>query len=188
MRALRAAPGRAVAIGLLITTAAIGCTSNSAPSSAAATSGQPTTPGASASAKSLTATSSATPTSSGGVQNLAASTAVRSELLAAFAANKVIPVSDVAGSRPGSIFYSYAPSTETYWAMASYEPASTDSLTVQVSFQDGGETGLFKRVGSGPWQTILGTAPPFCGEVRFFPQAVLETWSLPTTPPVPSEC
>jgi hypothetical protein len=109
-------------------------------------------------------------------------------LLTAFAGLKNIPASDVAGSRPGSIYYGYVPSTETYWAMASYEPASTDPLTVTVSFQDGGEMGMFKKVGSGPWQATLGGAPPFCAEVSFFPQAVLETWLLPTTPPVPSEC
>jgi hypothetical protein len=187
MHALRVAPGRAVAIGLLITTAAIGCSSNAAPSSTA-TSGQSTTPSAAAPTTSAAATSSDSPTSSNGVQNLAVSTAVRSELLAAFAAVKNIPVSDVAGSTPGSIYYGYVPSTQTYWAMGSYEPASTDSLTVKVSFQDGGETGLFKKVGSAPWQAGTGGVPPFCAEISFFPQAVLEAWSLPTTPPPSSKC
>jgi hypothetical protein len=122
------------------------------------------------------------------VQNLAVSTAVRSELLTAFAAVKNIPVSDVAGSTPGSLYYAYVPATETYWAMASYEPARAVPLTVQVSFQDGGETGLFKKVGSGSWQAETGGAPPFCAEISYFPQAVLTTWSLPTIAPVPSEC
>jgi len=188
MHALRVAPGRAVAIGLLIATAAIGCRNNAPPGSVAATRARPTTPGASASANSLTATSSVTPTPSSGVQNLAVSTAVRSELLTAFAASKKIPVSDVAGSRPGSLYYGYDPSTATYWAMASYDPASKVPLTVQVSFQDGGETGMFRKTGSGPWRVSLGGAPAVCAEVRYFPPAVLTAWSLPTTPPVQSEC
>jgi hypothetical protein len=184
MHALRVAPGKAMAIGLLITTAAIGCSSKSAPSSVATTTGQPTATAA-APTTSTAATASA---SSTGVQNLAVSTAVRSELLAAFAANHNIPVSDVAGSTPGSVYYGYVPSTGTYWAMGSYEPASTDSLTVKVSFQDGGETGLFKKVGSGPWQAEMGGVPPYCAEISYFPQSVLEAWSLPTTVPAGGKC
>jgi hypothetical protein len=180
MHALRVAPGRALAIGLLITTAAIGCSSNSSsstPSAAAATSGQPT------------ATSvAATPAAPSGVQNLAVSTAVRSQLLAAFAANHNFPVSDVAGSTPGSIYYAYVPSTGTYWAMGTYEPASTDSLTAKVSFQDGGATGVFKKVGRGAWQAGVVGEPAYCGEISYFPPAVLEAWSIPTTVPPGGKC
>jgi hypothetical protein len=206
MQTLRVGPGGAAAIGLLIAAAAVGCTKSSAPHSVAsssapasvasssaassvpATSEQPTTPSAPAPTKSLTATSSPRPTSSGGVQNLVASTAVRSELLTAFATIHNIPVSYLVGSTPGSLYYAYVPATNTYWAMASYDPVHTDPLVVMVSFQDGGDTGLFKKVGSAPWQVVLGGIPLFCGEERVFPQAVLEAWSLPTAPPAPSDC
>jgi hypothetical protein len=184
MHALRVAPGKAMAIGLLITTAAIGCSSKSAPSSVAATTGQPTATAA-APTTSTAATASA---SSTGVQNLSVSTAVRSELLTAFAAIKNIPVSDVAGSTPGSIYYAYDPSTQTYWAMGSYEPASTDPATVKNSFEDGGETGQFKKIGSGPWQAGTGGVPPYCAEISYFPRTVLEAWSLPTTVPAGGKC
>jgi hypothetical protein len=122
------------------------------------------------------------------VQNLSVSTAVRSELLTAFAAIKNIPVSDVAGSTPGSIYYAYDPSTQTYWAMGSYEPASTDPATVKNSFEDGGETGQFKKIGSGPWQAGTGGVPPYCAEISYFPRTVLEAWSLPTTVPAGGKC
>jgi hypothetical protein len=58
----------------------------------------------------------------------------------------------VGGSMPGSLYYGYLPSTEMYWAMATYDGVRTDPLAVQVSFQDGGAMGMFKEVGSGPWQ------------------------------------
>ncbi|MGH3296932.1 MAG: hypothetical protein ACRDP7_34575 [Trebonia sp.] len=179
MHALRVAPGTAVMLGLLVATGLTGCKPNSAPSSVAASTSQPATSAGSAPASPSPATSSATP---GSVQNLPVSAGVRSELLTAFAAEKSIPISDVAGSTPGSVYYGYVPATDTYWAMASYEPASTDSQTVIVSFQDGGQQGFFKKVGSGPWQAALGGAPVTCYEVRFFPLAVLNAWSVPTSP------
>jgi hypothetical protein len=178
MPALRVAPGRAVAIGLLIATGIIGCSGNPAPSSAPATSGPP------AIAAPATGGQPSTPVA----QNLVASTSVRTALLKEFAAVKKLPVSDVAGSRPGSLDYGYVPSTQTYWAMASYEPAKAVPLAVTVSFQDGGETGLFKKVGSGPWRAILGSEPPYCGELRFFPRPVLSVWALPTAIPADGKC
>ena len=116
--------------------------------------------------------------SSGGVQNLDATTAVKSELLAGFATAQNIPVSDVAGSLPNSIYYAYDPAIQTYWAKASYEPKSTDSQTVQDGFQDGANIGFYKKSGSGPWQVTLAGGGP-CSDFRFFPQAVLVAWAIP---------
>jgi hypothetical protein len=82
------------------------------------------------------------------VRNLAASTEVRGELLTAFAARKNIPVDYVARSSPDSLYCSYDPATETYWAMGDYEPASAAPEVVKVGFQDGGSVGLFKKAGS----------------------------------------
>jgi hypothetical protein len=193
MHAARVSPRMAVVLGLLAAIGVTGCTANSAPSSVAAPTSQSASPAASAPASPPAVTSSATPassasatpSSSGGVQNLAVNAAVRSELVTAFAAAKSISLSDVAGSRPGSVFYGFDPATETYWAMANYEPSSTDPLAVTVSFQDGASIGFFKKVGSGPWQATIGGAPAICAELRFFPQKVLEAWSLPTSSPAP---
>ncbi len=46
----------------------------------------------------------------------------------------------MAGSTPGSLYYSYVPATQTYWATADYTPVKGVPLAVTVSFQDGGET------------------------------------------------
>jgi hypothetical protein len=118
MHAARVAPGMAVVLGLLVALGATGCDASSAPSSVAAPASQPASPAASvpasAPASPPAVTASATPVSSGGFQNLVVSAAVRSELLVAFAARTGIPLSDVAGSRPDSVYYGYAPATETY--------------------------------------------------------------------------
>jgi hypothetical protein len=177
-----------VALGLVIALGVSGCKGSSAPSAAAAPATQQASQAASAPASPPVATSSAAPGSSTGFQNLAVSAAVRSELLDAYAAGKNIPVSDVAGTRPGSVYYGYDPATQTYWAMANYEPTTTDPLSVMVGFQDGGSLGYYKKAGSGPWQVSLGGAPAICSELRFFPQAVLEAWSQPTSPPPAAAC
>jgi hypothetical protein len=192
MRAVRLAPRMAGALGLLAAVGITGCTGSSAP--VAATASQPASLAASASAAAPSAaapapavTSSAAPSASGAVQNLIVSAAMRSELLAAYAAFRNIPASDVQGV-PGSVYYAYQPTTGTYWALAKYEPASGDSQTVQVGFQDGGSDGFFKRSGSGAWQVSLGGEPEICTQPRFFPQPVLTAWSLSASAAQRSMC
>jgi hypothetical protein len=118
------------------------------------------------------------------------STHVRSELTAAYVALRGIKTSDVAGASttPGSVYYAYDPATHTYWAQAHFEPSATASQQVQVNFQDGGSFGLFKKVGTGPWQAVIGGEPGVCAELRFFPKAVLAVWLLPTAPPQQNMC
>jgi len=196
MRAVRFAPRMAVLLGLLTATGVTGCSAHGpvaatasppASSTAAASAAAVATGTASAPAVTSSATSSATPSASGAVQNLLVSAAVRGELLADYAAYRKIPASDVQGV-PGSVYYAYQPSAGTYWAMASYEPASGDSLSVEVGFQDGGGDGLYKRTGNGAWQVSQGSAPEICTELRFFPQQVLAAWSLPTSATPASMC
>jgi len=196
MRAVRFAPRMAVLLGLLAVTGVTGC---SARGPVAATASPPASPTASASAAAAatgtasapaatsSATSSATPAASGAVHNLLVSADVRGELLADYAAYRKIPASDVRGV-PGSVYYAYQPSAGTYWAMASYEPTSGDSLSVEVGFQDGGGDGFYKRTGNGPWQVIQGGEPEICEELKFFPQQVLAAWSLPTSATPASMC
>jgi hypothetical protein len=181
MRTVRVVPGMTAVLVSLVAIAVAGCSpfsssgSAAAPASSAATANSQTASSA-APAAAPAATPSAT-SSSGGVQNLTATAAVKSELLAAFAAVKNIPASDVAGADPDSIYYAYDPATQTYWAMAIYGAKSTDSQTVQDSFQDAGSHGFFKKSGSGPWQVDLDIGP--CANIFFFPQAVLVAWDIP---------
>jgi hypothetical protein len=169
MHVMRIGPGMAVALGLLTAVGVSGCTASTAPASAPATA------------------SRASATASGEVQNLIVSAAVRSELIAAYAALRHIPTSDMYGV-PGSVYYAYQRARGTYWALAKYEPVSSDPQAVTVGFQDGGSDGFFKRTGSGPWQVSLGGEPEACTQPRFFPQPVLAAWALLPTATPPAGC
>lgn len=177
MRSVRVVPGMTAVLVSLVAVAVAGCSPFSSSSSAAAPASQSASPAASTAAAAPAVSSSPT-SSSGGVQNLDATAAVKSDLLAAFVAAKDIPVSDVAGSVPDSIYYAYDPATQTYWAKAAYEPKSTDPLSVTVDFQDGADTGLYKKSGTGPWQVTIGAEGP-CTDSQFFPQVVLVAWAIP---------
>jgi hypothetical protein len=126
---------------------------------------------------------SSTPTSPGGVSDLVVTSATRNDLTAAYAAFKGISPSYIAGTRPDSVYDAFDPATDTYWAMATFEATTAAPINVTVNFQDGGDIGFFTKVGSGAWTVQLGGEPAECTELRFYPQAVLTTWSLPTSPP-----
>jgi hypothetical protein len=113
---------------------------------------------------------------------------VRSELAAAYVAFRRISRSDVAGFVPGGVYYAYDHATSTYWALASFVPSRTAPMKVLVSFQDGGDTGLFIKAGPGGWQVQRGAEPVYCVEVKFFPRAVLKAWALPTKAPRGVDC
>ena len=193
MTAMRALPAVPVTLGLLAALTITGCqssgstqagagqpsagssaTSASAPASAAS-------PGTSVPAVSPSAASSAA-ASAAGFKSLVVPETVRGELIAAFAAAKGIPVRDVPGTTPGSVYYGYDAATATYWALAGFRLATRVPLSVQVGFQDGASTGFFKKSGAGAWQVTVAHQPVNCGEVRFYPKAVLAAWSLPPSP------
>lgn len=189
MRALHAVPA---VIGLLAAITVTGCDSSSTqagaasppassaavPASPAASAGSPGTPAPATSPSAATGAAS----SPSGVTDLAVPAAVRSELIAAFAAAKGIPVSDVPGTTPNSAYYGYDAATATYWAQADFRLATRVPLAVQVGFQDGASTGFFKKSGSGAWQVTVAHQPVNCDELKFFPKAVLAVWSLPASP------
>ena len=166
-------------LGLLATIAVAGCTAGPPPGPAAAGYGRSANPAATTTV-SPGATSGSAPAAPGGVRKLAVSPDVRDDLTAAYAGYRGISLSDVAGTRPGSVYYAYDPATYTYWARADFLPSGTASPKVLVAFQDGASIGLFTRIGNGGWQVQLGGEPVVCTEVQFFPPAVLMAWSLPT--------
>jgi hypothetical protein len=86
-----------------------------------------------------------------------------------------------AGRNAGSVYYAYDPVTDTYWALARVEP--TAAMSDQTAYMDGTSEGMFKEVGTGPWQVTIPINPDVCQEEQFFPAAVLAAWSLPTTGP-----
>jgi hypothetical protein len=164
-------------LGLLATVAVAGCTATATSTSSPAAPDRSASPAATT-AVSPRATAGSAPAGPGGVRNLAVNREARNELTAAYADYRGISPADVAGTRPGSVYYAYDPATYTYWAQADFAPSSTASFKVLVGFQDGASIGLFTRIANGRWQVRLGGEPVVCAEVRFFPQAVLTAWSL----------
>jgi hypothetical protein len=183
-----------VGAGLLATIAVTGCTAGSTSSPGAVGDGQPTSQPATTAVGTPPAgqpsapTPSASPTESAGIENLLVSSALRSQLTTAYVAFRQISVSDVSGTRPDSVYYAYDQATNTYWAMADFMPAQTAPQNVLVNFQDGGSTGLFTKIGSGPWQVRQGGIPAVCVETQFFPKPVLAAWAISTNRPPGLNC
>jgi hypothetical protein len=183
-----------VGAGLLATIAVTGCTAGSTSSPGAVGDGQPTSQpattavGTAPAGQSSAATPSASPTESAGIEDLLVTNAVRSQLTAAYVAFRQISVSDVSGTQPNSVYYAYDQTTNTYWAMADFMPAQTAPQNVQVGFQDGGSSGLFTKIGSGPWQVRQGGIPAVCVESQFFPKSVLAAWAISTNRPPGLNC
>jgi hypothetical protein len=182
--------GTLVTILLAATLGMSACVANKPPTSAGPGNGHTVAPAATTTpthaASPPVVTPGATPAVPGGVHNMVISSAERGELTAAFVDIKGISVSDVGGGgpRPGTVYYAYDPTTDTYWALAQFEPSSTASFDVQVGFQDGRGVGMFRKSGAGPWQAQLVASIPFsCNEVKFFPPEVLMIWGLPTSLP-----
>jgi hypothetical protein len=164
-------------LGLLATVAVAGCTATSTSSPAAPGHGRSASP---ATAAAVPPAAVSVPAGTGGVRNLPVSRDVRNELTVAYVNSRGIPLSDVASTMPGRVYYAYDPATDTYWAEATFQGSRTASLKVLVGFQDGGSVGFYVRAARSGWQVQLGGAPITCTEVRFFPPAVLMAWSLPT--------
>ena len=114
-------------------------------------------------------TSSTSTTTANGARNLVASPAIKSGLFVAYMAHSGLAADQVVGTAPGSVYYAYLPSTQTYWAMAGFVPSSTASMQTQVSMQDEGCCGIFTQsAGAASWTYVSsylgapcpGAAPP----------------------------
>jgi len=180
--------------GALVAIATTGCSASPA-SAGAAGSGQPSgTPAAAAPstpASQHSATQapslSASPAESAGVQDLVLTSAVRSQLTAAYLAMRQIPASDVLGTTPNGVYYAYDPATNTYWALAFFDISPKAPTDVLVNSQDGGSEGFYTKVGSGPWHVQAGGVGP-CTDIQFFPKPVLAAWAFATSPPAGNTC
>jgi hypothetical protein len=154
----------AVALGALLLSAC----SNGSPTTASS--------GATTTAAGGGAGSSTTSTTAGRPQNLVATAAVKSALTTAFIAHNGLPVSEVSGTAPKSVFYGFVPSTNTYWAVAGFVPASNASYNTEVAMQDEGCCGIFTMTSGGSWRwaaSYLGAPCP-----RQVPAALAQLWNL----------
>jgi len=172
MRKARMSRRMLAGIGLAATLGMAGCTAHPAANSARPGSSQTARPS--------------------GIQNLVISSAVRSDLGAAYAAAYAtyfkVPVSALGrpAAMPGEAYYAYDPSTDTYWALATIEPTSPPRA--KATYMDGTEEGMFKEVGAGRWQVLIGGMPLICDMLRFFPKPVLRAWHQPTALPAGITC
>jgi hypothetical protein len=195
MRTILNSRGLMVALGLLVTASVAGCAARPAasvaaagptPTPAATVNARPTPVAAASQAATPPAAPSATPTGTGGIQNLVISSAEKAELAAAFVATAYpnTPAADLGYpvEVPGTTYYAFDPATDTWWAMATFEP--TAPYTIQSAYPDGTSVVTFRKVGAGIWQAGMAGTPLVCGEIDRFPPAVLQTWGLPTASPL----
>jgi hypothetical protein len=112
-------------------------------------------------------------------QNLAATAAVKSALTAAYVAHNGLPAAEVAGTAPGSVYYGFLPSTNTYWAIAGFVPSAAASQNTQVAMQDDGCCGIFNMTAGGSWTFVAGYLGAPCGGQ--IPASLEQLWNL--TPP-----
>jgi hypothetical protein len=98
-------------------------------------------------------------------------------LLAAYLAHSGLAADQVVGTAPGSVYYAYLPSTQTYWAMAGFVPSSTASMQTQVSMQDEGCCGIFTQsAGAASWTYVSSYLGAPCPGAA--PPEVLAVWNL----------
>jgi len=67
-----------------------------------------------------------------------------------------------------------------YWAIASFNLVLPASYKAEVSFQDGGNMGIFNKVGSGKW--IMTGSPGFPLCAKDVPSVVAHLWGLKNYP------
>jgi hypothetical protein len=67
-----------------------------------------------------------------------------------------------------------------YWAIASFNLVLPASYKAEVSFQDGGNTGIFNKVGDGKW--IMTGSPGFPLCAKDVPSVVAHLWGLKNYP------
>jgi hypothetical protein len=165
------------ALGALALTA---CSSGSNPPSASA---KTTTTSTSPAATTTSTIAATTPsTTSGAPQNLPATADLKAELVGVYAAHNNIPLSQIAGTVPGSVYYAYLPSTKTYWAIASFEPTSTSSQQTQVAMQDDGCCGIFSTQTLTSFNFVSGfLGEPCTGQI---PAELMTLWNLQS----PGDC
>jgi hypothetical protein len=166
-----------IVFALVLSGAAVAACSNS-PSTPAGSGG--TTPTAAGNATtqppSTTQPPAGTTTTSGAPQNLAATAALKSSITAVYVAARNLPASQVAGTVPGSVYYAYVPSTQTYWAIASFEPNGSATMQTQVAMQDDGCCGIFTQMTGGNWVFVSGfLGEPCTGQI---PASLMALWNL----------
>ncbi|HVA07250.1 MAG TPA: hypothetical protein VNG12_10970 [Acidimicrobiales bacterium] len=161
---------------LVLAGAALAACSNS-PSTPSGSGGTtPTAAGGNNGSAPTTQSPGATTTTSGAPRNLAATAAVKASITAVYVAARNLPASQVAGTAPGTVYYAYVPSTQTYWAIAGFEPNGSATMQTQVAMQDDGCCGIFTQTAGGNWTFVSGyLGEPCTGQI---PASLMALWGL----------
>jgi hypothetical protein len=107
---------------------------------------------------------------------------MKSQITATYVAARNLPPSQVAGTVPGSVYFAFLPSTDTYWAIANFEPNSTATMQTQVAMQDDGCCGIFTEPAGGSWTFKSGyLGSPCTGQI---PAELMTLWNLTS----PGDC
>ena len=127
--------------------------------------------------RSASTSTSRSPTTASRVQNLTVTAADKQALTTAFVDFKSIPAGDIAGTRPGSVYAAYVPSTGKYWAVAQFDPSAHASERTLINLQDGGQIGIFVHKAGTEWTMVSPGSLPFCPSL-IVPDDVLAAWGM----------
>lgn len=152
------------------------CGNNNAPSASGTTTTTTSSATTTSAPAATTTTGASTATTSGAAQNLPVTDAIKSDITAVYVAHNNLPAAQVAGTAPGSVYYGFIPSTNTYWAIASFVPTSNSSTQTQVAMQDDGCCGIFTMTSGGNWTFVSGfLGSPCTGQI---PASLMALWDL----------
>ncbi len=115
-------------------------------------------------------------------RSLVADDSVKAALREAFLAIKGLQSDEIEPApKAGSVYYAFAPATQTYWAMAEFTPTASMTFQHGVNMQDGGDEGVFARSRSGSWRAVsVGQIPWPCP--GWVPPDVEKAWDLTMSP------
>jgi hypothetical protein len=83
-------------------------------------------------------------------------------------------------SGPKTPLIAYDALDKRYWAIASFNLVLPASYKAEVSFQDGGNMGIFNKVGTGKWFMTGSPGFPLCA--KDVPSVVAHLWGLKNYP------
>ena len=120
-----------------------------------------------------------------GAKNLTISDAVRTQLIAAVAAQNGFAPSEYSGLRQGLTYYAIDTTTEISWAGAQMVPAPSPNpnqpTQAQVSSQDEGSYYIFEEPRGGTWKVYATGGTPQLGACGVtVPPAILQAWGWPS--------
>jgi hypothetical protein len=155
------------------------CSSSASQPPAANTASATTAPSATATSAAPAASAAASP-SPAGAENLALTSSVRAQLVAAAARLNGLPASAYLGLVKGESYYGFDPATSTYWAGGALDP-SPSSQQAQVSVQDDGGYYIFQEPTGGSWtassEGMAGIEGATCSV--HIPPALVALWHWP---------